>query len=149
MSDQKNWDAALINTWRRAGNLMDAFSLFKALSGKKASECDPPLKRVPKEGYPWKIGVRVFVADNLEKISNRLWEQPPEKDILLLRKLETSPYDTTDKTQFTDNELHKVREQGKRNILKIQSNNLTFKNTRQASDWGVTTVSTRVKRIRR
>ena len=94
MSDQKNWDAAVISTWRRAGSVMDAMILFKALSGKQTDQCDPPLKRLPLVNYPWKIGIRIFVANHLSKISKRLWEQTPDKDILLLRKLETSSYDT-------------------------------------------------------
>lgn len=94
MSDQKNWDAALIKTWRLAGDYMDALKLFTALSGKQTDECDPPLKRVPKGYFPYGAGIRVFVAEHLPKISDRLWSQTPDKDILLLRKLETSPYDT-------------------------------------------------------
>ena len=62
MSDQKNWDAAVISTWRRAGSVQDAVLLFRDLSGKQLTDCDPPLKRIPKMGYPWKIGIRVFVA---------------------------------------------------------------------------------------
>ena len=88
MSDQKNWDAAVIRTWRRSGSLQDAILLFRDLSGKQATDCDPPLKRFPPYGFSWKVGMRVFVASHLSKISKRLWEQTPDKDLLLLRKLE-------------------------------------------------------------
>lgn len=138
MSDQKNWDAALIKTWRLAGNVGDVYMLFKTLSGKRSDECDPPLKRVPSATYPWKIGVRVFVANHLSKISKRLWEQTPDKDILLLRKLETSPYDTEIEKMHRDSEL--LREQ---KMLKETRERRTLTTTRisdrnRATDWNVT-----------
>jgi hypothetical protein len=50
MSDQKNWDAALIKTWRTNANVGDAHKLFTTLSGKYTTDCDPPLKRIhPKD----------------------------------------------------------------------------------------------------
>ena len=77
MSDQKNWDAALIKTWRLAGSIGDVYALFSAIAGKRTDACDPPLKRMPPKHIPWGVGVRVFVAEHLSKISNRLWDQPP------------------------------------------------------------------------
>jgi hypothetical protein len=138
MSDQKNWDAALIKTWRLAGSVGDVFVLFKALSGKRSDECDPPLKRMPAPNYPWKVGVRVFVANHLSKISKRLWEQSPEKDILLLRKLETSAYDTEGEKMHVDKEL--TREQV---MLKQTRERRTLTTSRisdrnKATDWNVT-----------
>jgi len=91
-SHQKNWDAALIKTWRTDATLFDTIKLFSALCGERV-----PLEgllRLPRKGFPWSIRVRIFVANHLSKISNRLWEQDPLKDILLLRKLQTSKYDT-------------------------------------------------------
>jgi hypothetical protein len=69
MSDQKNWDAALIKTWRTNANVGDTMKLFTALSGKYVTDCDPPLKRIPPIGLPWYVGVRVFAAAHLPKIS--------------------------------------------------------------------------------
>jgi hypothetical protein len=148
MSDQKNWDAAVISTWRRGGNVQDALFLFQGLSGKQLSDCDPPLKRIPPTTYPWKIGIRVFVANHLSKISKRLWEQTPDKDILLLRKLETSSYDTeTDK--IDDLALAREREQDKRNRKKVAMSALEYSNRNQATDWGVTKGSAKIKMRRR
>lgn len=138
MSDQKNWDAALIKTWRLAGSIGDVYVLFNALAGKRTDACDPPLKRLPPSNIPWGVGVRVFVANHLSKISNRLWDQTPDKDILLLRKLETSPYDTEAQKMHRDSELeaerHKVRKNRERQSL-ITTN---ISNRNQATDWGVT-----------
>ena len=147
MSDQKNWDAALIKTWRLAGTYVDALRLFKALSGKRTDECDPPLKRVPKKYLPYHVGIRVFVAEFLPKISNRLWEQTPDKDILLLRKLETSPYDSME-TKMYDSEKSKLMTEVYANKKRIAMNVLATSNRNQATDWGVTKgpSTTRMKR---
>jgi hypothetical protein len=137
MSDQKNWDAALIKTWRLAGNIGDVYALFKAISGKRTDECDPPLKRMPPSNIPWKIGVRVFVADHLSKISNRLWDQPPEKDILLLRKLETSSYDTEAQKMHADSALNAEKRQLKNNRERRTLTTSRISNRNQATDWNV------------
>ena len=146
-SDQKNWDAALIKTWRIGGNVENAIMLFKALAGKQTDQCDPPLKRLPPANYPWKIGIRVFVANHLSKISNRLWDQTPDKDILLLRKLETSSYDV-EKNKIRDKELDNERSQYQRNSKKVAMSTLEYSNRNQATDWGVNKGHLKVKRKR-
>ena len=146
-SDQKNWDAALIKTWRVGGNVENAIMLFKALAGKQTDQCDPPLRRLPPASYPWKIGIRVFVANYLSKISKRLWDQTPDKDILLLRKLETSSYDT-EKDVLRDRELDNEREQYKRNSKRVAMSALEASNRNQATDWGVNKGSLKIKRKR-
>ena len=89
------------------------------------------------------------MAAYLEKISKRLWEQPPEKDVLLLKKLQTSKYDTT--TQNTDRdiemeaEIRRLRTNQKRNGMSTLANS----NSNQATDWGVSKGSARVKVKRR
>jgi hypothetical protein len=145
MSDQKNWDAALIKTWRNAGNVADALMLFTALSGKRTNECDPPLKRIPPVNFPWKVGIRVFVANHLSKINNRLWDQDPSKDILLLRKLETSSYDT-EKDAVVDNELKKERVKHRRNLQRLKLTLTDISNRNQATDWNVNKGPSRIRR---
>jgi hypothetical protein len=148
MSDQKNWDAALIKTWRLAGTIGDVYVLFNALAGKRTDECDPPLKRMPPKNIPWGVGVRVFVANHLSKISNRLWDQPPEKDILLLRKLETSAYDTEKEKMHTDSALDAEKRQ-LRKSAKIRTLITTkFSERNQATDWSVTKGPSRVRRAK-
>ena len=144
MSDQKNWDAAVIRTWRRSGSVQDAILLFRDLSGKQTSDCDPPLKRLPPPRYPWNISMRVFVANHLSKISKRLWEQEPDKDILLLRKLETSAYDT-EADIIDDLDLARERSQDYRNRKKVQMSALEYSNRNQATNWGVTKGAARIR----
>jgi hypothetical protein len=144
MSDQKNWDAALIKTWRTHGNVIDAMVLFKAIAGKQTDECDPPLKRLPPVNFPWKVGMRVFVANHLSKISKRLWDQTPDKDILLLRKLETSSYDT-EKDIIDDLNLARERGQDIRNRKKVAMSVLEYSNRNQATDWGITKGPSRIR----
>ena len=137
MSDQKNWDAALIKTWRLVGNVGDVYVLFKALSGKRSDECDPPLKRMPPKGFPWKIGVRVFVANHLSKISNRLWDQPQEKDILLLRKLETSSYDTETQKMHADSALESQQHYFRQNKKRRELTTTNISNRNNNTNWSV------------
>ena len=147
MSDQKNWDAAVIKTWRNAGTVFDAMVLFKALSGKKLEDIDPPLKRIPPTPYPWKMGIRIFVANHLSKINKRLWEQDPSKDILLLRKLETSPYDT-EKDVVRDNELERERAQYIRNRKKVAMSTLAVSNQGYDTNWNVNKGPSRIRRVK-
>jgi hypothetical protein len=146
---QEYWDACLIKTWRNDGQLIDAMQMFTSMTGKKTDEIDPPLLRLPRVGVPWKLYVRAYMAAYLEKISKRLWEQPPEKDVLLLKKLQTSKYDTT--TQNTDRdiemeaEIRRLRTNQKRNGMSTLANS----NSNQATDWGVSKGSARVKVKRR
>jgi hypothetical protein len=137
MSDQKNWDAALIKTWRLAGSIGDVYALFNSLAGKRTDQCDPPLKRMPPSNIPWKVGVRVFVAEHLSKISNRLWDQPPEKDILLLRKLETSSYDTEVERMHADSALNAEKRQIKNNRERRTLTTTRISSRNQATDWNV------------
>lgn len=146
---QEYWDACLIKTWRNHGQLIDAMQMFTSVTGKKTDEIDPPLLRLPRAGVPWKLYVRAYMAAHLEKISKRLWEQPPEKDVLLLKKLQTSKYDTTTQNTDRDNEMEaeirRLRTNQKRNGMSTLANS----NSNQATDWGVSKGSARVKVKRR
>jgi hypothetical protein len=147
-SDQKNWDAALIKTWRLAGTYQDALLLFKALSGKRTDECDPPIKRIPKSFFPYNVGIRVYIAEHLPKISDRLWNQTQDKDILLLRKLETSPYDSL-QTKMYDSDQSKLRYEVETSRKKIAMESLSKSIRNQATDWNVTKGPARVRVKRR
>ena len=146
---QEYWDACLIKTWRNHGQLIDAMQMFTSMTGKKTDEIDPPLLRLPRAGAPWKLYVRAYMAAHLEKISKRLWEQPPEKDVLLLKKLQTSKYDTstqnTDRDSEMEAEIRRLRTNQKRNGMSTLANS----NSNQATDWGVSKGSARVKVKRR
>jgi hypothetical protein len=123
--------------------------MFTSVTGKKTNDVDPPLLRLPSAGVPWKLPARAYMAAYLEKISNRLWEQPPEKDVLLLKKLQTSKYTTT--TQNTNNDLELAAERRSHNSNRKRNamSALNKSNRNQATDWGVTKGPSRVKMKRR
>lgn len=131
---QEYWDACLIRAWRKNENVLAAVIMFKSITGKAFYEYDPPLLRLPKEGFPWKIGAKVFVAEFLFKMSKRLWEQPPEKDVLLLKKLKDSKYDTENnfmKYRELDNERNKLHV----NRLRVGMSMLGKSNRNGDTDW--------------
>jgi len=134
---QEYWDACLIRSWRRQLCLLDAMSMFLSLTGKRTDECE--LLRVPLDNIPWKTGVRVFTAYHLPKINDKLWEQEPEKDILLLRKLQKSKYNT-EKTQYrtnADRDLRNEQAKNKRNREKNAFTTHEISEYNSATDWNV------------
>ena len=135
---QEYWDACLIKTWRGHGTLQDAFSLFLSVTGQKATESG--VLRIPNKGIPWYVHVRVFTAQYLPKINDWLWDKPPEKDVVLLKKLSTSKYNTLDKAFKTNMEKELSTEVGKirTNRNRMGMNSLSRSNRNQATDWGVT-----------
>lgn len=137
-TDQEYWDACLIKTWRNSGNIVDAMSMFYSVTGKRITGSE--LLRIPAPNFPWRVGIRVFVAQFLPKINDRLWDQPPEKDVALLKKLSTSKYDTSKQPikSEADKELAKERRQYHKNKLKVGMNTTERNNRAQATEWGVT-----------
>jgi hypothetical protein len=113
---------------------MDAMVKFTGITGKHASDCN--LLRVPSKGMPWQITMRVFVSDCLSKISKRMWGQAPDKDILLLRKLKESKYDT-EKDRIPNNDLANVRNQVYKNKQKLLLDSRNYSNRNQATDWNI------------
>ena len=147
-TDQEYWDACLIRTWRKGGSLMDAATMFHSITGKKIKEAG--ILRIPKESLPWQIGVQVFMAQFLPKISDRLWEQPPEKDVELLRKLSKSKYNTEKQPYRTnqDKELFNARRQIHNNHEKSKFEYKKATNRNEATDWNVVKGPVRVRRIK-
>jgi hypothetical protein len=141
---QEYWDACLIRAWRRQMNLIDAMSMFLSLTGKRIDECE--LLRVPLDNIPWRTGVRVFTAYHLPKINDRLWDQHPEKDLALLRKLQKSKYNTEKKQHRTnaDRELsnakHKMRKDRQKNAYTTH----LVSEYNSDTDWNVVKGSARV-----
>jgi hypothetical protein len=135
---QEYWDACLIRTWRNMGTIHDVFSMFYSITGKKTEEFE--LKRLPKLGVPTWVHVRVFTAQFLPKINDWLWDKTPEKDVVLLKKLSASKYDTLDKPFKTNMEKDLSTEMGRirTNRKRMAMNSLSTSNRNQATDWGVT-----------
>jgi len=136
-SNQEYWDACIIRTWRKAGNVMDAFQMFTSITNLNAMEIQPKLLRLPYAGYPWKIGIRVFVANHLSKISKRLWEQPAEKDVLLLRKLVSSTYDTEKEGMKSDSSLQNEKNKIRRSTIRNEFNARVVAARNSGTDWNV------------
>ena len=135
-TDQEYWDACLMRTWRQAGTVMDAIQMFQSITKKDFVEEVPHLKRVPKLGYPWKTGIRIFVSKHLSKINKRLWDQPPEKDLPLLQKLKTSDYDTeVDTLQDSDLKKEFNALQVNKKINEFQITKYSKRNRK--TDWNV------------
>ena len=123
--------------------------MFTSMTGKKTDEIDPPLLRLPRAGVPWKLYARAYMASHLEKISARLWEQPPEKDVLLLRKLQTSKYDTTTQDTNRDKEMTNERQRYRTNRLRVGMSTLANNIRNSATDWNTVKGSAKVRVKRR
>ena len=146
---QEYWDACLIKTWRNNGQLLDAMQMFTSMTGKKTDEIDPPLLRLPSAGVPWKLYARAYMAAHLEKISARLWEQPPEKDVLLLRKLQTSKYTTSTQDTNRDKEMTNERQRYRTNRLRVGMSTRANNIRNSATDWNTVKGSAKVRVKRR
>lgn len=135
---QEYWDACLIRTWRNAGTVMDAMKMFYSILGKRVDEYE--LLRLPRMGMPWTTGMRVFTSYYLPKVSDRLWDQDPEKDVLLLKKLSKSKYDTADKPHRTNADREVANEQARmrRNRSKMELRTTMYRDKNHSTDWGVT-----------
>ena len=145
---QEWWDACLIKTWREHKQLFDTLRMFKAITGTEVSSYDPPLKRTPNYGFPWKCTVRHFVAAHLPKISERLWEQPPERDVDLLKKLTTSTYTTLKNPLPTDRERAAAGKNTKKNLKIITLDNALYSQRNDNTNGSVVKGSIRVGRMK-
>ena len=132
---QEYWDACLIRTWRQSGSVLDAMIMFKSITKFNIEDAEPKLLRIPRNGFPWKIGIKVFVAEHLSKISARLWDQPPEKDVALLKKLKDSKYDTEKDTILDTAFKKEIRNTSKnKKQMELLSKNISERN--KDTDWG-------------
>ena len=142
---QEYWDACLIRAWRNHLQLMDAMSMFYSITGKRVDECE--LLRIPKEGLPWRTSARIFAAYYLPKINDRLWDQEPEKDVALLRKLSKSKYNTEETPHRTnaDRELSNTKRKHRVDQQKKEYTTRAIADRNSATDWNVTKGKARVR----
>lgn len=139
---QEYWDACLIRTWRQSGSVLDAMMMFKSITKIQMEDVEPKLLRIPRVGFPWKIGIKVFVAEHLSKISARLWGQPPEKDVALLQKLKDSKYDT-EKDTIQDNDFKNEISKTYKNRKKMELLSKTISERNKDTDWGTMKITKR------
>ncbi len=85
----------------------------------------------------------------IKKISRRLWDYPPEHDIALLKKLQTSKYTTTDTQTNPDREMTNARNQHKDDKKRLAMFSLQKSVRNQATNWGVTKATGRGARVGR
>lgn len=146
---QKYWDACLIRQWRQFGKIYDLFSMYKSIVGSYPQTGS--LLRMPPEGLPHRIGVRVYVDNFLSKLNEKLWATSPEKDVDTLRALTKSKYNNKQR-KATDGERARnaERKRSKRADLRVEFNYKSFEKRNQATDWGVVKSSkARVRRMRK
>lgn len=148
---QEYWDACLIRTWRRHGSYIDAVSMFKSITGidlmDESRYKNRTILRTPKTFFPAHTGIRIFVAEYLPKVSERLFNQSPDKDVDLLRKLSKSKYDTEEKafTTYSDQEHKSEIARERRNAKKVMFGLNMALNRNQATDWNVVKGSVKIK----
>ena len=130
---QRVWDTELLRWWRMDGKLYDAVNVFEQTTGVPLH--DAGLRRVPHPGYPWNIPVRAFVAERLEKIGNRMWDQPKERDAALIDKLQTSKYDTANQNLLPSSELTKEKRHHNANLRKMALENENYHKRNKKTDW--------------
>jgi hypothetical protein len=147
---QEYWDACLIKTWRNYGSYLEAVNMFESITGINLLDehANRTILRTPKKFFPHHSGIRIFVAQFLPKISDRLFDQPPEKDVLLLKKLSTSKYDVEEKAytnQFDNQHKNQARSQ-RINQLKVGMSTQSVSSRNQATDWNVVKGSAKIRR---
>jgi len=136
---QEYWDACLISGWRNFHNYGRLKERWEAITGEKLEVHRDDLKRIPKKFLPYKVGARVFVASYLPKINNRLLAQPAEKDVELLKKLQTSSYDTEAvNLTRTEQEMRSARTSTEYRMKRLGFEQLKRETRNHATDWGVT-----------
>lgn len=150
MNAQRTWDECLISAWRSDGVLFCAINEWQRITGLSFEEHLQDLRRAPPWGYPWKSRSRVFVAQFLDKISNRLWNQPPERDAALIDKLQTSTYTSLRGPESEGmRELRKEQRALRKNREKIALNVHIYGERNSRTDWGVTkSARGRIGRVR-
>lgn len=130
---QRVWDTILLQSWRSDLKLQGAVNEFRRVTGEKIT--DHKLRRIPPLGFPWYVSVRVFVAERLEKISNRMWSMPPERDAALVDKLQGSTYDTADQRLNPDAESAKEKRWTAKNRQKVTLETTNYAKRNKKTDW--------------
>lgn len=140
---QEYWDACLIKRWRKFGTVGDAIFEWERLTGRKFMEVE--MLRKPRPGMPWQIGMRIFVAEFLPKINDRLHDQSPDKDLALLKKLQTSKYTSLQSAMPSQKERDRQRLKYDTDKAKatMEMDITKYSKRNHATDWNVTQGSRR------
>lgn len=136
-TNQEYWDASLIRAWRQDMILFDVINMWESITNKVYQTERESLLRAPHSGFPWKIRVRVMVAELLPKINERLWNQPPEKDVLLLKALTNSNYTVERSSSKYVSELRWSAKKIKNNENKMILESSNYSRRNRSTDWDV------------
>jgi len=131
---QKVWDACLIRGWRDCKTLRSCFLMFHHMTGCKAEDFN--LLRATLK-VPWDVPVRVFMAQRLPKIGDRLFSHGPETDLALLRFLQGSKYTTSTSDMRPDREREAARRATRRDQAFVKLNSHHYDNRNHSTDWAV------------
>lgn len=144
------WDQHLINCWRRFEPLWMPIVRWEEQTGQKIYQLERPLKRVPAIGHPRNIGVRVFVAEMLPKISDRLWNQGPERDGALIEKLQGSKYDTLERRMpnQSQRDMANLGRKIKNASARLQADRVVSQIRQKDGDWGTTKSNPNRRKLR-
>lgn len=112
-SPQEYWDACLIRTWRNLGTIRDANSMFRSITGEWPDKIEPPLLRLPKRALPITVQARYFVAHFMPKLNDMLLNSDRDKDVLILRKLKDSKYNTAKKQDVSIADRERFAKEGR------------------------------------
>ncbi len=132
---QKTWDACMIRCWRKFLTIGDAIAMYRSMTGAYPTG----LLRVPNSGLHYKIGIKVFMDSYLPKINSWLWSNDPDKDILLLRKLQNSKYDCSKRPHTTKakKDLENTQRKLRNNVSKVKLDIHRYSERNHATDWNV------------
>jgi hypothetical protein len=130
---QKLWDACLIKSWRQFFTLYQAYNMFYSIAAKSVHDFD--ILRKPSPSTPWKVGVRMFVAQRLPKINEKLHKLSPENDIKLLNVLQKTKYTTATQDLNVDNERKNARLKHKNDLAFVDLNTTKYYDRNASTNW--------------
>ena len=131
---QKLWDACLIKSWREFYTIGQACEMFNSIAKKSVHDFD--ILRKPNPKMPWSVGARMFVAQRLPKINEKLLTLSPEKHIYLLNILQKTKYTTATQNLNPDRERINAIEQAKKDHAFGTFNAQKYKDRNKKTDWG-------------
>jgi hypothetical protein len=137
---QQAWDTALLYAWRSDANIGYLIWRWETDTGASYEQERAHLRRAPRPGMPFYVRVRVWVAEALPLISNRMWDQPAERDAALIAKLQTVGYTTQTQRIKTEADLAVERERraNRKSQERIKLSAHLYADRNHATDWGVT-----------
>lgn len=130
--NQKYWDAMLIRGWRKFQTIGEVEYVF--ISTFKVNPWDIGILRIPNKYVHKKTQVRSFTAGFLPKINDWLNDHSADKDIDLLKKLETSSYTAEDCRTKVNKGVAEYKKN--RAIMELDTN--LFRTRNHSTDWSVT-----------